>query len=369
MKKIIIISFGIVVIGTLFWLKSLEEQTSSAATKSPSDKTATTSQEQAATKPTEKDDRSRGMPQFDLSKKAHYYDPETTMTSVGKTLAWHLQPFHPTPQEFQYIAQFDAARDKLRKSSISRGDDWFTRAARIVFGTELDKLKRRFKQQLGKERYDRYQYVMLGRDGYYESWRAVAASGLDEERVEELRALATEYNRTVHGTEIDEKIHFESEAELDERIEFEREMREKAPGVAMLRRGEIDERGKLIASYRERIRKEFSQQMLDDLLAFPDGYRLFPDLDVGLVEDEYKTAWNDEETRKRLERHYNVTFRIIDKGEELPEHIRETQQLLQREMEFQAEQRRELQERLQSADLETEQAIDEIQNPLDPIAE
>ena len=60
---------------------------------------------------------------------------------------------------------------------------------------------------------------------------------------------------------------------------------------------------------------------------------------------------------------------IIDKGEELPEHIRETQQLLQREMEFQAEQRRELQERLQSADLETEQAIDEIQNPLDAVAE
>ncbi len=60
---------------------------------------------------------------------------------------------------------------------------------------------------------------------------------------------------------------------------------------------------------------------------------------------------------------------IIDKGEELPEHIRETQQLLQREMEFQAEQRRELQDRLQPADLETEQEIDEIQNPIGAVAE
>lgn len=354
MKKVIIISFGIVVIGVLFWLKSLEEQTSSAATKSPSDKTATTSQEQAATKPTEKNDRSRGIPQFDLSKKAHYYDPETTMTSIGRTLAWHLQPFHPAPQEFQYIAQFEAACDNLRKSSMSQGDDWFTRAARIVFGTELDKLKRRLKQQLGKERYARYQYVMLDDNGYSESWRLVAASGLDEERVEDLRSLATEYNRTVHGTEIGGRIEIGEWEELPDRLMFHRTQAEEL---------------EIITPYRERIRKEFSQQMLDDLLAFPGGGYLFPDLDVGLVEDEYKTAWNDEETRKRLERHYNVTFRTINKGEELPEHIRETQQLLQREMEFQAEQRRKLQERLQSADLETEQAIDEIQNPLDAIAE
>lgn len=353
MKKIIIISFGIVVIGALFWLKSLEEQTSSAATKSPSDKTATTSQEQAATKPTEKTDRSRGMPQFDLSKKAHYYDPETTMTSRGRTLAWHLQPFHPTPQEFQYIAQFDAARDKLRKSSISQGDDWFTRAARVVFGTELDKLKRRLKQQLGKERYARYQYVMRSENGYYKSWRLIAASGLGEERVEDLRALATEYNRTVHGTEIGGRIEIGEWEEIPDRSMYHRTYAEEL---------------EIIVTYRERIRKEFGQQMLDDLLAFPDGY-LFPDLDVGLVENEYKTAWNDEETRKRLERHYNATFTIIDKGEELPEHIRETQQLLQREMEFQAEQRRELQERLQAADLETEQSVDEIQNPIDAVAE
>ena len=276
MKKIIIISFGIVVIGALFWLKSLEEQTSSAATKSPSDKTATTSQEQAATKPTEKTDRSRGMPQFDLSKKAHYYDPETTMTSVGKTLAWHLQPFHPAPQEFQYIAQFRAAREKLRKSSVSQGDDWFTQAARIVFGTELDKLKRRLKQQLGKERYARYQYVMRSENGYYKSWRLIAASGLGEERVEELRALATECNHTVHGTEIGGRIEIGEWEELPDRSMYHRTQAEEL---------------EIIAPYRERIRKEFGQQMLDDLLAFPDGY-LFPELDVGLVEDEYKTAWN-----------------------------------------------------------------------------
>lgn len=171
--------------------------------------------------------------------------------------------------------------------------------------------------------------------------------------MEELRALATEYNRTVHGTEIGGRIEIGEWEEIPDRSMFHRTQAEEL---------------EIITPYRERIRKEFGQQMLDDLLAFPDGY-LFPDLDVGLVEDEYKTAWNDEETRKRLERHYNVTFNIIDKGEELPEHVRKTQQLLQREMEFQAEQRRELQERLQSADLETDQGINEIQNSINPVDE
>ncbi|MCS1412027.1 MAG: hypothetical protein M2R45_05230 [Verrucomicrobia subdivision 3 bacterium] len=64
---------------------------------------------------------------------------------------------------------------------------------------EAMKLKRCLERQLGKRRYDCYQYVFSPKTGYANAWRVVTVNGLGEE----LRELAMAYNWEVHGWSLD----------------------------------------------------------------------------------------------------------------------------------------------------------------------
>lgn len=227
---------------------------------------------------------------FDLSKKAHYYDPETTMHFKHK-LAWELAPFHPTPQEFQYIAQRLAGVQEVGKRV---GDDaFFTPKGRRQWRREVDKLDAILRKQLGKDRYERYLYAAdpLMKTQYPDAWRLVTANGLDEARAEDLRDLAIEYKRTVEGKEIDGRTKIDGFDEWhlqNAHLSF-------------------DEKKAIKLSFIDRIRDEFGEGVLNDIL--PEvSTRLFPDLNEVLPEDSYKTIWNDLPTRKRMEEMYDTKF-------------------------------------------------------------
>ncbi|MCS1407934.1 MAG: hypothetical protein M2R45_01097 [Verrucomicrobia subdivision 3 bacterium] len=307
--------------------------------------------------------KTQGTAVFDLSKKAHYYDPETTMDSIHK-LAWVLEPFHPTPQEFQHIARYLTGIQEVKKR-ISE-DAFFTPAGRRQFGREVDKLEAALRKQLGRERYERYEYTTetpgAHKTGYSEAWRLATANGLDEERAEDLRALATEYHRVLRGTEI------------DGRTEIEGWERWEPP----------EDEWAIHASFMERIRQEFGEPVLADIMASEGSSGLFPDLGGGyLPEDSYKTIWNDPATKQRMEDIYGVKATIIG-PDSSPEELREAEEQhreLERLMEKEDQYRRLLweerealleqrlrEEQQQSASTmqsdEAEQAIDMLRNPL-----
>lgn len=234
--------------------------------------------------------QSRKSGKFDLSKKAHYHDPETTMYGIYN-LAWMLEPFHPTPQEFQYIAQRMAGVREVKKKV---GDDaFFTPKGRRQFSREVDKLDAILRKQLGKKRYERYIYTAappLNKTCYSDAWRFVTVNGLDESRAEDLRDLAIEYNREVRGMEID------GQTDIDEIDRWRHEWHDLS----------YDEKKAIKLSFMDRIRDDFGEGVLNDILAVSND--LFRDLDRAFPEDSYKTVWNDLPTRKRMEELYGGKF-------------------------------------------------------------
>ena len=120
-KPILIIAAGMIAV-SLIWLV---DETFLTQTIAP--KTADKQQESALERqgsPTEQKttDKLKVKPKFeplvyDLSKKSHWYDPETIIRLYeSQTLAEWLEPFKSTPEEFQIIAQYEISRKKLKES-------------------------------------------------------------------------------------------------------------------------------------------------------------------------------------------------------------------------------------------------------------
>ena len=60
-------------------------------------------------------------PVYDLFKKSHWYNPEITIRLYeSKTLSEWLEPFHPTPEEFQIIDQYESLYKKTQGISFRK---------------------------------------------------------------------------------------------------------------------------------------------------------------------------------------------------------------------------------------------------------
>ena len=61
----------------------------------------------------------------------------------------------------------------------------------------------KIKKPIRKNRFERYEYVFSPKLVYSNAWRIIKANGLDESFIPRLQALATDYNREIHGWSID----------------------------------------------------------------------------------------------------------------------------------------------------------------------
>lgn len=139
------------------------------------------------------------LPVYDLSQKAHWYDPETTIGFQGssKTLAEWLKPFKPKPEEFQIIAQYENERKKLEESLSE--DEYYSVEGRLWLIDELMKLNKKLQEQLGEDRDKSYAEVRELGTGYYHTWEVLTVNDISEERVAEFRELGENFNGQVHS--------------------------------------------------------------------------------------------------------------------------------------------------------------------------
>lgn len=137
-------------------------------------------------------------PVYDLSQKAHWYDPETAVGLYkSQTLAEWLKPFKPTAEEFQFIAQYETSRKKLKESQTE--DEYYSVEGRKRLIDETAKLKKQLREQLGEDRYKFYAEVRDLETGYYRTWKVLTVNGINEDCVAEFRKLADEFNRQMYG--------------------------------------------------------------------------------------------------------------------------------------------------------------------------
>lgn len=259
---------------------------------------------------------------FSLNAKKHYYDPKHTLTRSYPNspsrikLAWQLEPFEPTPKEFQYIAQYEASMEHL--SEVVDEEAFFTPEGRALYAKEATRFEKNLKSQLGKNRYDRYEYVFSPKSGYSNAWRLLKVNGIDTSRVGKLQELAIRYNREVLG-----------EASLD--------MRENITSWIP-----PDNEDEIKELYRIKIKQQFGKQVLFDIMALK-GHGLFSDLDFDNIDDldsykaeGYKDPWDDRETALRILKEYNTQLgKGNDDEEDSVPGYKKMEEMHQREMEFQ----------------------------------
>ena len=314
-RPILIIASGVVVIALLLlvnekWIKE---------TSAP--KTADKQQEAAAEgqgSPTEQ--RTKGKPTtkppvYDLSNKAHWYDPETTIGFRGssQTLAKWLEPFKPKPKEFQIIAQYENERKKLEES-ISE-DEYYSVEGRLRFLDELMKLNRKLLQeQLGEERTRFYAEVRELETGYYDTWKVLTANGISEERVAEFRELADEFNQQMHGIPL-----FRAERPYARYLPDDWDI-------------DVDDQRRIAKIFRERIEKEFGRQVLEDVLSLRGGLFFMDQLDKGDPRI-FASLIHDPKHQTRLENLYGVIFDEMD-DEAYEKRKKENERIRKLEMEF-----------------------------------
>ena len=283
-RPILILSAGVVVIALLLlvnekWIKeNSAPQTADNQQKVESVQQGSSPTEQKTTdKPTSKP------PVYDLSKKAHWYDPETTMgyRESYQPLAKWLEPFQPRPEEFQIIAQYENEYKKLKESQTE--DEYYSVEGRKWLIDEVLKLNKKLQKQLGEERTQFYAEVRDMGTGYYDTWKVLTVNGISEERVAEFRELADEFNQQMHGYPL-----FRAERDVaryvreDFRIDYEDQKR-------------------IAKTFRERIEKEFGRQVLEDILSLRGGLFFMDQLDKGDPRI-FASLMLDPRTQTRLEK-------------------------------------------------------------------
>ena len=255
-RPILIIAFGVVAITFLLminekWIRkdgapktaAKQQETEPVQQSSP-----TVQKKKTEAKPTSKP------PVYDLSNKTHWYDPETTISLYGsRILAKEIEPFKPTSEEFQIIAQYEVACRKL-KESFSEDEYYFVEGRKRLIDGILE-LNKQLREDLGEERTQFYAEVGDPDTGYYNTWEVLKVNGISEERVAEFRELADEFNRQMHG------------------IPLYRAERRIASYYPAGRDITFDEHNQIAKTFRERIEKEFGRQVLDDILSLsPDTF-------------------------------------------------------------------------------------------------
>ena len=317
-KPILIIAAGVVVISLLLlvnekWLKKPSApKTADKQQESATEGQGSPSEKKKTDKPTSKP------PVYDLSKKTHWYDPETTMgyRESYQPLAKWLEPFKPKPEEFQIIAQYENEYKKL-KESISE-DEYYSVEGRLRLIDEVTKLNKKLQEQLGKERTQFYAEVRELGTGYYDTWKVLTANGISEERVSEFRELADEFNRQMHGIPL-----FRAERDVAHYLPDDWDI-------------DVDDQKRIAQTFRERIEKEFGRQVLEDILTLRGGLFFMDELDKGDPRI-FASLIHDPKHIARLENLYGVVFSGPDdtEAEEAYEkHKAEMERLEKREMEF-----------------------------------
>ena len=296
-KPILILTVGVVVISLLLFVNEKWIKETSAS------KTADKQQESAAEgqgSPTEQrttDKPTSKPPVYDLSKKAHWYDPKTTIGGLygsSKLLSEWLEPFKPNAEEFQFIAQYET-EFKKRKESLTE-DEYYSVQGRQWLIKETEKLNEQLLEQIGE---DRFLFLAEVRDpttGYYHTWKALTVNGVSEDRVSEFRELADEFNQQMHG------------------IPLFRAKRQVAyyspPGFDI----SWDEKKRIAKYFRERIEKEFGKQVIDDILSLRGLSVFMKDLTMGMNPDRQVALLLDPKQKERMEKFYDVKFVSEEKG-------------------------------------------------------
>ena len=316
-RPILIIASGVVVISLLLlinekWIKepsapkSADKQQESAA-EGQGSSTAQRTMDKPTSKP----------PVYDLTSKAHWYNPETTVGLYeSKTLVEWLEPFKPNAEEFQIIAQYENEYKKLRESLPE--DEYYSVEGRKRLIDGILELNKKLREQLGEERTQFYAEVRELDTGYYHTWKALTVNDISEERVVEFRKLADEFNQQMHGWPLyraDRKIARSFAKKPPPNINF-------------------DDQERIAKSFRDRIENEFGKQVLDDIL-FLSGDMFFMDqLDKG------DPTWlaklmQDPKHQDRLNNLYDVDLDLFnDNEEEVQAVLAETERQKKREMEL-----------------------------------
>ena len=314
-KPILIITSGVVVISLLLlvnekWIK--EPSAPKAADKqqeSAAEGQGSPTEQRTTDKPTSKP------PIYDLTNKAHWYDPETTIGLYeSKTLAEWLEPFKPDAREFQIIARYENEYKQLNESQTE--DEYYSVEGRNWIVDEVIKLNKQLRKDLGLERTQFYAEVRERVSGYYDTWRVLTVNGISENRVAEFRDLADEFNQQMHGIPL---------------------FRAKSSVIRPLPRddfssGSLAEQRQIAKSFRDRIEKEFGKQVLDDVLSLRGETFFMDQLDMGDPNRSFLLS-QDPKQRERLERLYDVNFG--EEGDEDAErHLAEVKRLQDREREL-----------------------------------
>ena len=304
-RPILIIAFGVVAITFLLminekWIrkdgapKSAETQEEAVQQDSTTDQKA---KAKSASRP----------PIYDLSNKTHWYDPETTVGLYGsEILAEWLEPFKPTSEEFQIIAQYETSRKKL-KESLSE-DEYYSVEGRKRLIDGILELNKQLREQLGEERTQFYAEVGDPDTGYYNTWEVLKVNGISEERVAEFRELADEFNRQMHGRPL---------------YRAERRIAYYSPADWYF---SYDEHNQIAKTFRERIEKEFGRQVLDDILSLsPDTF--FMDELGGMTMMMTIDLLHDPSQQERLKDLYDYHVDFSEPVDEVDKEIEESKRL------------------------------------------
>ncbi len=311
-RPILILSAGVVVIALPLlvnekWIKEPSApETADKQQEAAAEGQGSPTEQKTMAKPTSKP------PVYDLSKKAHWYDPETTIGLYeSKMLAEWLEPFNPSLQEFQLIAQFETTYKKL-KESLSE-DEYYSVEGRKRLIDELSKQSDILQQQLGEERMRFYLEVREPVTGYHKTWKVLTANGISEERVAEFRELADEFNQQMHGRPL---------------YRVDREVIRYSPDDFRI---SSDEKKRIAQTFRDRIEREFGKQVLDDVLSLGGETFFMDQLDMGDNPTRYLGLMLDPNQQERLKSLYDVEF---GNKEKMNKNIAEMERLEKREMEF-----------------------------------
>ena len=255
--------------------------------------------------------------------KAHWYDPETTVGLYeSKTIAEWLEPFNPSPEEFQTIAQYETVYKKLKESQTE--DEYYSVNGRKRLIDEVLKLNKKLREDLGEERTWFYAEVRKLDTGYYYTWKALKVNGISEDRVAEFRELADEFNQQMHGWPLyrAERMVDRYDTKTRSNTEFDH----------------FDHQERIAKTFRDRIEKEFGKQVLEDVLALIGDMFFMDQLDMGDDPSRHIRLMIDPKHQDRLNNLYGVDFNFFNEDDgTIEKQMEEHKRLEKREWELSAE--------------------------------